>query len=316
MISRSLTRSLTSNLGAKIVALLFAIFLWLHVTAQQIENQGFRVPLSLAGVPDSLTIIHEIPEFVEVSIRGPRSDLLKLRLIGRLKATVDLEGVKRGKVNIPLSPAILNVSEDFDPRDIEIEEPKSLTLNFERVVTRTVPVRVAFRGEIPQEIIITGDPAIIPDRVQVQGAMSIVSGITAVSTEEIDIRGKRGKFTQETPIEVGGRNMVVSPRNVLVEMELSKRGVRTLANLPPTILQDTEDVAVIYSPKTVSLTIEGPEEIIREITSDKVSILIDITTKAPGAYKIRPDIKLPQGIEKYWLDVDYFDVTINPRSRG
>ena len=307
---------MTSNLGAKIIALLFAIFLWLHVTAQQLEDQGFRVPLSLTGIPDSLTIIHDVPEFVEVTVRGSRSNLLKLRLFGRLKATVDLEDVKRGRVNIPLSSAILNVSEDFDPRNIEVDDPKMLMLNFERVVTHIVPVRIAYRGEIPQDIIITGDVTIIPDRVQVRGAMSIVGGIKLVNTEEIDIRGKRGKLTQEVAIDVGGHNIDVSPRNVLIEMELSRRGVRTLANLPPTILQNTDDVTVLYSPKTVSLTIEGPEEVIRDITSEKISILLDITTRSPGTYKISPEIKLPQGIEKYWLDVEYFDVTISPRSRG
>ena len=310
------TKGLTANLGAKIIALLFAIFLWLHVTAQQIENQGFRVPLSLTGIPDSLTIIHDVPEFVEVTVRGPRSNLLKLRLFGRLKATVDLESVKRGRVNIPLSSAILNVSEDFDPRDIEVEDPKMLTLNFERVVTRVVPVRIAYRGEIPEDVIITGEPTIIPDRVQVRGAMSIVSNITLLNTEEIDIRGKRGRLTQEAAVDAGGQEVSVSPGSVLIEMELSRRGVRTLANLPPTILQDTDDVSVTFSPKTVTLTIEGPEEVIRDITSDKVSILLDITTKSNGTHKIRPEIKLPQGIERYWLDVEYFDVTISSRSGG
>ena len=310
------TKGLTANLGAKIIALLFAIFLWLHVTAQQIENQGFRVPLSLTGIPDSLTIIHDVPEFVEVTVRGPRSNLLKLRLFGRLKATVDLESVKRGRVNIPLSSAILNVSEDFDPRNIEVEDPKMLTLNFERVVTRVVPVRIAYRGEIPEDVIITGEPTIIPDRVQVRGAMSIVSNITLLNTEEIDIRGKRGRLTQEAAVDAGGQEVSVSPGSVLIEMELSRRGVRTLANLPPTILQDTDDVSVTFSPKTVTLTIEGPEEVIRDITSDKVSILLDITTKSNGTHKIRPEIKLPQGIERYWLDVEYFDVTISSRSGG
>jgi YbbR domain-containing protein len=301
---------MTANLGAKIVALFFAIFLWLHVTAQQLENQTFRVPLALTGMPDSLTFIHEVPEFVEVTVRGSRSNLLKLRLFGRLKATVDLSDVKRGRINIPLSPVMLNISEDFDPRDIEVDEPKTLTLNFERVVTRMVPVRVAYRGEIPQDIIIRGVPTIIPDRVQIRGASSVVSGIAMLNTEEIDVRGKRGKLTQEVGISISGRSVAVNPAKVLIEMELSRRGVRTLANLPPTLLQDAGDVEVTYSPKTVSLTIEGPEEVIREITSDKVSILLNITTRNPGSYKIRPEIKLPQGIEKYWLDVEYFDIEI------
>ena len=303
-------KAMTANLGAKIISLLFAVFLWLHVTAQQLENQTFRVPLAVAGIPDTLTIIHDLPEYVEVSVRGSRSNLLKLRLFGRLKATVDVSVVKQGRVNIPLSSAILNISEEFDPREVIIDEPKFLTLNFERVTSRLVPVKVAFKGEIPQDIIIRGAPAIIPDRVRVSGAMSIVNGITLLNTEEIDIRGKRGKLSQELRINMSGHNAAVTPDKVLVEIELSKRGIRTLTNLPPTILQDTENILVRYSPKTVSLTIEGPEELIKGITSDEVSILLNITTRQPGTYKIPPEVKLPQGIETYWLDIEYFDITI------
>ena len=303
-------KAMTANLGAKIISLFFAVFLWLHVTAQQLENQTFRVPLALAGIPDTLTIIHDLPEYVEVSVRGSRSNLLKLRLFGRLNATVDVSVAKPGRINISLSSAILNISEEFDPREVIIDEPKVLTLNFERVVSRLVPVKVAFTGEIPTDSSSRGTPAIIPDRVRVSGAMSIVNGITLLNTEEIDIKGKRGKLSQELGINLSGHNAVVAPDRVLVELVLSKRGIRTLANMPPTILQDTENVLVRYSPKTVSLTIEGPEELIKGITSDEVSILLNITTRRPGTYKIRPEVKLPQGIETYWLDIEYFDITI------
>jgi YbbR domain-containing protein len=57
-------RVITANIGAKIVSLLFAVLLWLHVTGQQGENQFFRVPLVLSGIPDSLTVIHEYPRAV------------------------------------------------------------------------------------------------------------------------------------------------------------------------------------------------------------------------------------------------------------
>jgi YbbR domain-containing protein len=310
MIIDRIKKALTANLGAKIVALLFSLFLWLHVTAQQLENQTFRVPLTIAGIPDTLTIIHELPDHVVVSVRGSRSNLLKLRLFGRLKATVDVSDAKPGRVNIPLSAAILNISEEFDPREVDIDEPKSLTLNFERIASRLVPVKVAYKGEIPQDIIIRGTPAIIPDRVRVSGASTVVNSITLLNTEEIDIKGKRGKLSQEVGINMSGYSAAVTPSRVLVEIELSKRGVRTLANLPPTILQDTENLQVRYSPKTVSLTIEGPEELVKGITADQVSVLLNITTRAPGSYKIQPEVKLPQGIETYWLDIEYFDITI------
>ena len=106
------------------------------------------------------------------------------------------------------------------------------------------------------------------------------------------------------------------PDKVLVEMELSKRAVRTLANVPPIFLQNDETIAYRYSPKTVSITIEGPEEVIKNIVSDKISILIDITTKKPGTYRLQPEVKVPPGIDKFWLDIDAFEITILPPDSG
>jgi YbbR domain-containing protein len=308
-------KSLTANLGAKIISLFFAVFLWLVVTAQLEESQSFRVPLALVNIPDSLTIIHEIPGHVAVTIRGARFNFIKLRLFSRLRASVDLSMAKRGRMNIPLSSAILNLSEDIDPRNVTVDGPNVLNLNFERVVSRSVPVKVAYRGEIPKDIIITGSPVIIPERVKVRGAASIVTGIMLLTTEEVDIRNRRGMITQEVGIVIGDRNITIEPDKVLLEMEISRRAVRTLANLPPTLLQDNGTLAVEYSPKIVSLTIEGPEELVKSIVSDDISIILNITTKEPGTYMLQPEIIVPQGIEKYWLDINAFEVTISSPPR-
>jgi YbbR domain-containing protein len=306
-------KALTANLGTKLISVFFALFLWLVVTAQLEESQSFRVPLALSGIPDSLTIIHEVPEHVEVTIKGPRFNFIKLRLFSRLKASIDLSLAKRGRMNIPLSSAILNLTENIDPRDVTIDNPKTLNLNFERVVTKSVPVKVAFKGEIPRDIIITGKPVLIPEKVIIRGAASIVSGITLLNTEEIDIKNKKGMITQEVGLQLGGRNISVEIDKVLLEMEISRKAVRTLANIPPTLLQDDETLVVEYSPKAVSLTIEGPEDLIKSIVVDDISVILNITTKQPGTYSIEPEIIVPQGIERYWLDVNAFEITILPR---
>ena len=308
-----LLRVITANIGAKIISIIFAVFLWLLVTAQMEEEQSFPVPLVLSGIPDSLTIIHDVPGFVEVTITGPRINFIRLRLIRGLEARIDLSTAKRGRVNVPLSSAILNLPDEFDPRDARIDKPKALSLNFERVITRSVPVKTAYKGGISRDIIITGQPVIIPDKVKVRGAASIVSGINFLTTEELDIRSKKGRLTQEVGLQLGGRDISVVPDRVLIEMKISKRAVRTLANIPPTLLQDDETLEVEYSPRAVSLTIEGPEELIKSIVSDDVSVILNITTKEPGTYRLQPEIIVPQGIEKYWLDVDAFEITIPPR---
>jgi YbbR domain-containing protein len=298
-------------MGAKIVAVLFAVFLWLHVTAQQEEKQSFRVPLALAAVPDSLTIIHAVPEFLEVTIQGARSTLLRLRLLGRLKASVDLSMATRGRVDIPLSAAILKLSQELDPRNVTVDNPKTLSLNFERVLVKSVPVKIAYRGEIPRDIIIMDRPVIIPEKVQVRGAASIVKTISFVTTEEMEVPGKSGRITNEVGLQIGGAEVILSPDRVLVEMEIKKRAVRTLANIPPTLLRDDDQLTLSYTPRVVSLTVEGPEDIVGGIVSDDVSVILNITTKVPGVHSIQPEVIVPPGIEKYWLDVEAFEIEIH-----
>ncbi len=309
-------KALTRNLGAKIVSLLFAFFLWLHVTAQQGENQSFRVPLAMAAIADSLTITHDVPESVEVTIRGSRSNLMKLRLFGRLEATVDLSKAVKGRNTISLSAAMINLPEQIDPREVTIDNPKTLVLNFEDVVTKSVPVRIAYKGEIPDDVIIDGSPVIIPARVKLTGAASILEGIEALSTSEIDIRGRRGDYSEEFDLILGGMDIRVVPDKVLIEMSIHKRAVRTLANIPPTMLREDESLTVEYSPRIVSLTIEGPEDVIREITTEDVSVILDLTGKAPGTYLIEPEVIVPKGIERYFLDIDNFEITILPAGSG
>lgn len=306
-----LIRNVGSNIGAKIIAILFAVFLWLHVTAQQEEKQSFRVPLALTAIPDSLTIIHRVPEFVEVTVQGARSNLIRLRLFGRLKGSVDLSLATAGRMDVPLSSAILNLPKELDPRKVTVDNPKTLTLHFERVVSKSVPVKIAYKGEIPRDIIITGKPVVIPEKVQLRGAASVVRGITFLTTEEIDIHGKKGRVTVESGIQAEGSDIIITPDKVLIELEIKKRAVRTLANIPPTLLRDDERLDVSYSPATVSLTLEGPEDIVRTIVSDDVSIILNITTKVPGTHRIQPEVIVPQGIERYWLDVEAFEIEIH-----
>ena len=309
-------KALTRNLGAKIVSLVFAFFLWLHVTAQQGENQSFRVPLRLAGVADSLTITHDVPEFVEVTIRGSRSNLMKLRLFGRLAATVDLSKAVKGRNTVSLSAAMINLPEQIDLREVTVDNPKTLVLSFEEVVTKSVPIRIAYRGEIPDDVIIDGSPVIIPSRVKITGAASVVGGIEVISTRAIDIKGRRGEYSEEIELMLNGMDIRVVPDHALIEMLIHKSAIRTLANIPPTMLQNDESLRVEYSPRVVSLTIEGPEELIREITTEDVSVILDLTGKTVGTYLIEPEVIVPKGIERYFLDTDNFEITILPAESG
>ena len=304
----TVVRAVTANIALKIVSLFFAVFLWFYVTAQIGEKQSFKIPLELAGIPESLIAVGEVPGSVEVTMRGARSELLKLRLFGKVRATVQLGEAHRGSVIVPLTTGYLKLPEGFKPEDVTIDKPKSLALVFEPVVSRYLPVIAVFSGALPKGMILVGRPAITPERVLVRGASSVMDGITAVRTVAIDLKNKRGAFSSEVSLERSVAGEEVFPATVLVELEVSKRAVRTIEGIPPTLLQAEAGMRIDYSPKSASLTVEGPEALVNKLVPDDISIILTITAGRFGTYRIQPEVIVPQGIDTYSLNVESFEV--------
>jgi YbbR domain-containing protein len=309
----TVVRAATANIALKMVALFCAVFLWLYVTAQLGEKQSFNVPLELVGTPETLAVVHEVPSSISITMRGPRSELLKLRLFGKVRATVALGDAHRGSVIVPLTTGILSLPEGFKREDVTIDHPKSLALDFEPVVSRYVPVRVAFSGELPKDMILVGRPAIAPERVLVRGAASVMDSVTAVWTEAIDLRNKRGRVSSKVALERSIAGREVFPGDVRVTLEVSKRAVRAIEGVPPTLLQAEAGMRVECSPKTATLTVEGPEELVNRLVPDDVSIILTLIEGKTGTYRIQPEVLVPQGIDTYSLDVESFEVKVSSK---
>jgi YbbR domain-containing protein len=309
---QSLYRFVTENLGIKIVSLLFAVLLWLYVTAQIGETQTFRVPIDLVNIPDSLAVVSDVPKEVTVTMRGARSELMKLRFLSKIRGTVDLGSARRGRVVVPLSAAILNLPARFPARDATIDSPKSLLLDFERIVSAYVPVTPMFRGSIPKGMILVGQPSVNPAQVFVRGSAAAMSGVTSIETEPIDLSGRKNGFSEEVPLRVGARLEAV-PRSVRVEIDIAKRAVRTMTWIPPTLLQVENGYRVECSPASAALTVEGPENLVNGLVNDDLSIVLSIPPGTRGTVWLQPEIIVPQGIDTFSIDVDSFEVKVIPK---
>jgi len=308
----SFVRAVTANPGLKIVSLLFAVFLWLYVTAQVGGTETFTVPLLLSNIPDSLIVVNEVPDRVEITVRGGRSELLKLRVFGKVQGVVDLAASRRGETVVRLTPGILRLPAGFKSDDAAVDSPKSLMLVFEPVVRRYVPVTAVFERAIPRELILVSRPVVTPERVLAAGAGGIMDGVRSVETQPIRFKGGTGRYSRRTALRPGARVEVI-PGEVLVEFEIARRAVRTIEGIPPTLLQQEEGLVIEYAPRVASLTVEGPEDLVKRLVPDDVSIIISIAEGARGAYRIEPEVIVPQGIDTFTLNVDSFEVHVAPR---
>jgi hypothetical protein len=64
-------------------------------------------------------------------------------------------------------------------------------------------------------------------------------------------------------------------------------------------------------PRTVSLTLEGAAAVLDTLSSGDVSVLLDLSGRAPDRYRIAPEIILPPGVTLAGISADTLTVQIS-----
>lgn len=71
---------LFENLGVKLVALLLAVVVYLHVYTERPASMTLSFPIETADLSDSLVVTRLAPAAVTVELRGTGKQLIRLRL--------------------------------------------------------------------------------------------------------------------------------------------------------------------------------------------------------------------------------------------
>lgn len=184
--------------GLKLVSLFLAGIVWFVVSAPRRERaseRAYAAPLAVVGMPRDLVITNQVPDTVNVRLRGRLSDLRSLSS-QNLEVTVDLSWAQPGEATITVRPQAINV-----PPEIEVVsiEPNRMRFHIEQLRQKVVPVRPFLVGETPTGFR-AGDPTLTPDQVLVSGPASQVRKVEEVATERIIMTGRTATFTQSIAV--------------------------------------------------------------------------------------------------------------------
>lgn len=310
---RSLWIDATANIGLKLVSLVFALFLWFYVTAQIEGIETLHVPIEILNVPDSLVIASDIPRTAKISMKGPRSELLKARIFGNVRLIVDIGETKSRELTVPISKGMVSMPEGMKSEGVSIISPKILSISLERRMSKALPVKAVFGKTLPPDLAFLKQPAIAPESVVARGAEKIVSAFSEIKTPPIDIAPRRGRYSLELELTAPAQ-VEIEPKRVIVEMEISKRAERAIDGIIPTVVQSEEGYDAECSPPYADLIVSGPEELVRKVVPEDISIVLSIPAGSRGTIYVQPEVIVPSGIDSVRLSVDSFEVTIIPRS--
>ena len=185
----------------KLLALIITLALWFGVSGlrEEITRRLDNVKLK-SGISNELEITNPPPAAVNLVITGDRRKIDQIKT-DDLIISLDLSGVAAGEHTIELTPDNVNVELPTGVKLVEIQ-PNKVAIKLENAVEREVPVRAETDGNIKDGFEIY-NIAVLPPKVRVRGAESIVKSLDSVSTDRIKLEKRSEDFTaQQVPLNV------------------------------------------------------------------------------------------------------------------
>ena len=272
------------DVGLKMSAVAVAVFLWLMVAGDPIAERGLNIPLEFENVPDSVEILGEPPETVEVRLRGSSAVLRRLEP-GDVAAVINLAlerqgsrlfDMTAGRVRTPLGVEVVQV----------IPSTVSLTLE-EEGSPRVVPIVPTVEGD-PAPGFVVGRVVVEPATVEVVGPMSRLRLLTEAITEPIDVDSASVPMERMATVGLREPNLrLVTPLAARVAVEIVRAPVdRVLTEVPVRVRNVSSGLSADVTPASIVVTVHGPPDLMRGLDSNAVGAFVDLAGLRVGRYNL------------------------------
>mgnify|MGYP006288436171 CR=1 FL=1 len=287
---------LLKHLPAKIIALLAACVLWLHVATEQTYEHTYKFTLILGGLPDEYVLGSPLPDSVSAVLKGRGKDLIKL-YVADGEVVIDASGFKYTEKFMDLSEAELRLPE----KNIELVEylrKEPVRLLVDRYIDREVPVENNL-VLVPADgyTVIEDSVSFEPPRVIVGGPEREVRVLTYVETRSETLRNLNAPTNAVVDMKPPGKLLDYTPKKVtayidvepLVKKELGKLEIKLQGGqLGPDEELSASRVDIVFSGSRADMDSLRPEE---------VEVLLDYRRLQGSEHGVRPVVIHPQELE-------------------
>jgi YbbR domain-containing protein len=276
------------HLGLKVLAITLATVLWFTVAGEHVVERSLRVPLAVRNLSPALEIVGDLPDTVDVRIRGSAAQLSRLDP-GDVVAMLDLTTARTGARLFHL-----RTDEVRAPYGIDVAQvmPPSISLSLEKSLQRSVPIVPATDGD-PAPGFVVGRISAEPSTVEVVGPESHVRDVAAATTEPVEIDGKNERVRDVVTVGVGDSSvrLVEQPLSATVVIEILPAPIeREVPGVPVRFRNISPDLGARITPAVVRVGIRGQREALATIRPDTIEAFVDLAGLGPATYSLRVQV--------------------------
>jgi hypothetical protein len=286
---------------AKIISVAAAILLFLFYRINTMEERVITTALK-ADPPPGLAISKPYPRSARITLRGREENIFSV-LEEDLEVYADFDSIDgEGQYRLPVRVLRKGTSVNVEPLEIRVE-PSEVSVTLEEEVQRTVEVQPRLSG-IPAAGFELVQYSVTPNSVQVSGPRSIVSDLTEVQTETIDLSGRSSDFSleigilRENPLVHYPRQMTALFRGIIREAVV----IKTFENVDIITLDLSPNLRIAGTLPKGSIRLQGSQLSLEDLAPVRFRLLVDCgNIQGPGTATLPtiPDVPPDFVILKY-----------------
>lgn len=188
--------------------LLSFIFWYLNELSKELQGT-INYPVRYINPPKDRIVTGELPDKLEMDLRGPGYSILKVKLSGsRAPVVIDFSKITPRRIpgTVPryylvTSGLISNFSRQLHADfDILAIHPDTLFFGYDRLVTRKLPVKPSLKVEVAEgrKVIVAADP----DSIMVTGPKHVLDTVRFIRTRHRTFKRTDENFRSKMPVEV------------------------------------------------------------------------------------------------------------------
>ncbi len=179
---------LFKNPGIRFVALVLAVFVCDMISGKERTDweKTFDINVEYFGVPQNIDVKSIRPDKVRVKVRATSQELSQVTE-ENFRIRIDLKDVTEGTHNFWTEYYLESPPKLKSKLEITSIQQKMIEITVKEFMTREVPVRVRYKGHLPNGILLL-ERRLVPEKVKILGYKSQIIDIQTVeSLETVDL---------------------------------------------------------------------------------------------------------------------------------
>lgn len=269
------------HIALKITAFLFGIALWFYVISLKNFQLELDAPIILAKLPETLAIASRPPLNMLISVEGRPIDLIRMRAQGNKAASiiVDLHEIELGSHRVHIGSKNYSAPGFPNIHYVDSDERRNfIDLDIDTRIVRSVPIKSNVSFSPADGYIITSEPVLNPEGLNISGARNALMRIIEVPTDSILYDTLKGPVSYTIPLRFDQLPAYVAPNDSTIEIsvDIQKISNKVFKKVPVHLIGRYDKNELSLVPSTVEVEITGGEKVLDSINVEDLDLFVEI----------------------------------------